>query len=371
MFSRNTFEYIYQSFKDKNCELYLTKDDYENIKKPMAEKLSYQASCGHDNTVTLTNFIHKGSGLICKQCVYKNLADSVKNRVLNGNEIELLGYTDICEICKEDFDIERTNEGCKADVIIKPKYIEEDKWMMIQLKITQKAVHNLYSFHINNSEYTDCIIMCYCIQDKLFWILDNNIVKSIKKINIGLTDRSEYYKYQISDNAILLDFLHNKYTTMTTFTKDYAKLPIAPNQLLEHKYRLFREKSFPYLNFEYPLLQASKTDFFINDYKIQEKVAPKKNTNTSIGFMSTCAVRNKSKRRYYKKGNNDYYWYWLKDNLEDFYIFPENVLDKYLYSDDNQKPTQAICINDKNWTIDYKYNLNDPDIKEKILKLFV
>ena len=74
---RKTYDEIFNIFKTKNCELYTTKDEYIAMKEPSKCKFSFKSSCSHDNTVTLTNFIHKNSGVICKICMKIQVSDKL------------------------------------------------------------------------------------------------------------------------------------------------------------------------------------------------------------------------------------------------------------------------------------------------------
>jgi len=48
------YDAVAQIFTDKGCELYTSKDDYKKMIRPNACVFSFIASCGHNNTVTLT-----------------------------------------------------------------------------------------------------------------------------------------------------------------------------------------------------------------------------------------------------------------------------------------------------------------------------
>lgn len=74
---RKTYDEIFNIFTTKNCELYTTKDEYIAMKEPSKCKFSFKASCSHDNTVTLTNFLQKESGITCKNCMKKQVSDKL------------------------------------------------------------------------------------------------------------------------------------------------------------------------------------------------------------------------------------------------------------------------------------------------------
>lgn len=74
---KKSYEELLKIFQDKNCELYLTKDKYDLLNKLSYCKFSFKASCGHDNTVTLTNFVQKGSGVICKDCMKAKVSEKL------------------------------------------------------------------------------------------------------------------------------------------------------------------------------------------------------------------------------------------------------------------------------------------------------
>lgn len=67
----------------------------------------------------------------------------------------------------------------------------------------------------------------------------------------------------------------------------------------------------------------------------------------------------KKQYKCYERGSNDFYWVWLEDNLETFYIFPENVLIEHNYINKQDHTKTFLIITQDNWTRDYKYNLKD------------
>ncbi len=86
-----------------------------------------------------------------------------------------------------------------SDIIVddKPQVeeVEEDKWLMIQVKTTLKPGRD-YGFKCNSS-YKDCLVYCLCHSDKKMWIIDGNHIKSKNKIAIGLK-KSKYDNYEVN-----------------------------------------------------------------------------------------------------------------------------------------------------------------------------
>ena len=95
------------------------------------------------------------------------------------------------EIIKKDFISFKAFDGCNVDLIYKPNNILEDKWVGIQVK-TKNSRNLTYSFHINNI-YKDCLILLYCIEDNVMWLIPENIIGNQKKISIGYNKSK--YKY--------------------------------------------------------------------------------------------------------------------------------------------------------------------------------
>ena len=54
-----------------------------------------------------------------------------------------------------DFIIHKAFDGCKADIIAKPKEIKDDLWIGIQVKTTETNVH--YEYNLRN-DYNDCLL---------------------------------------------------------------------------------------------------------------------------------------------------------------------------------------------------------------------
>lgn len=73
-------EYI-QLFDSKNCRLLTTFEQFKELTKtkdPSFTKVEFIATCGHTNSVIITNFKSKNSGVVCKQC----MVNTVKLRLV-------------------------------------------------------------------------------------------------------------------------------------------------------------------------------------------------------------------------------------------------------------------------------------------------
>lgn len=378
-----SYDDIREVFKEKKCELKTTAIEFSKQNETvMASKcrIEFIASCGHDNTVTLTNFISKSSGVICKDCSRKNVGEILRNKydhtdgcLWNIQEAE--GFQKICDLVEDEFDIIRSNEGCLGDILIKPKYITDDKWVLIQLKCTKQMCHKLYSFSFNKEQvYENIPILLVCISNSMFWLLDYTQVLYKSQINIGLTSKSEYYQYQI-ESSCLQEKMHVLYAKSMKFNEVVGLLPQSLNQQQEMFYRRHRENNISYLEYDYPLAEGRVYDFIINKkYRIQEKVASLRGDRVIESYLVSINRKGRcNKYRLYKKGDNDYYLIWLKNDLNTFYLFPESALIERNYINCGEeeiyrRPFMSITYN--NWTTEFLYNLTDLNLKNKLLDLF-
>lgn len=371
-----TYTEIVERFKQGDCTLTTTEDEYNKLKNHMASVFGFIATCGHENTVTLTNFWYKGTGKICKECMKKKVSEkNTKSRVdYDSHAQEYDGYEKIASYIEDEFEIEKTNEGCLSDMLVRPKYMKDDKWMMIQLKTTKDICHNLYTFSFRNSYYPNCIIVCICLKDEKLWVLDNTEVFGKSKLNIGVTTKSEYLVNQVSSKNVS-EKLHTIYALSSKVRYASGMLPLSINQQQEQSYRLLREQKLCFLNFEYPKVEAREYDFLVNGYKIQEKVATiaKKNTKNPLSIVGLYRTGTKGGHTHtcYNKGDNDFYWIWKKDNKTTFYIIPEQTLihKKKIQVDGNlDNKSKSFVLSE--WTEDFAYSLDDPKLQHKLEQLF-
>jgi hypothetical protein len=185
------YENIINEFKKKNCQLLTSKEEHNriiNISKSCNYKLNYIASCGHNHNVFYNVFKSRNTGIICPNCKNKENSKKIKEKINNNEiskisniEIEFKFIKEFQKLIEDKFDIIKAFDGCYIDLIYKPKYIKENKWVGIQVKTTNK-INTTYGFHINNI-YENCLILLYCVEDKNMWLIPENIIGNQKKKN--------------------------------------------------------------------------------------------------------------------------------------------------------------------------------------------
>ena len=198
-----------ETFKEKGCELVTTREELEGSATKVP-KVRFVASCGHQNEVFVNVFIHRGTGVLCKECLYEKMRTTHKN-LPSGSNKEYRGFLMLKDALNEHFEVRKLNHGCLADCCIRRKNADDDAWVKIQLKTTTSDIYNMYSFNILNT-YTDCFIVCIQLEKELYWVLDGNEVKT-KKVTIT-HKYSKYDKYEVKKED-LVRFL-TKITTGTT-----------------------------------------------------------------------------------------------------------------------------------------------------------
>lgn len=380
---KKSYKDVFDSFKIYNCKLLHDEDEFNNIYKNADTKLEIIASCGHNYCISYHTFTRK-KNIICHNCIYSKLSE---NNILacsqnKNNKFYLETYAiNLLEslICNY-FEIKRTFEGCKADIAIKPKNINEDKWIGIQIKSTFNKItkkNNIgYNFSICK-EYENIIICCISLQDKKLWIFENDDIKHIKSV-LTIRNNSKYNKFEtIKEN--LINILLNKYLTLQLFTFNELDTPLANKVKLEYEYRKLRESKLNFINFINNEHQGEVFDFKIGNKKIQEKVSSIKNYKTlsySFNLHKMNGIKNengKRTRQNYKIGDCDIYWLHCKDSTK-FYVIPENILSEkgYVGKSDNKPKNLTISKINKNtyWTNDYLFDYNNLD-KDKLSKILL
>jgi hypothetical protein len=187
-FTKVTYEELKETIENKGCKLLISKDEY-SIMKGNHKKVKIISSCGHiiDNCA-INEFKSRGTGIKCKSCVLIEMKDNaIKNsKDDNGSvvaiQIEYKSYTKIKSLIENEFNVERTVEGCLVDLIIRPKTEDKNLWLPIQLKATSVAT-NIYTFHLQNT-YTNMLLLLHSLQDNKIWCINGNQVQNQQKFQL-------------------------------------------------------------------------------------------------------------------------------------------------------------------------------------------
>lgn len=378
----------YDSFTNgivlKKCVLLTKKEDLPKESVNVNFVINIISLCSHETNVTISNFKNKNTGVLCNKCINRVRSEKSKNIIKNndvakGHEIEKDSIVIFKKLVERDFDILETTEGCLADLIIKPKEIQENRWLKLQFKSTEKLCYNQYCFHIDNKIYTNCIMVFICTTEEKVWIIPFDELDDLSSLRIGLTNKSKYNKYLTTEETIV-PIIKNHYSITQHFNKEVAVEPQSIDQKTEYKYRLLREQKLNFINFTSPQMNNMVYDFLIGNKKFQEKVVSKRldKNGFSVGLFRRIGNNNYG---YYKLGDNDFYWIWC-NGTNIFYVIPENIMlendliatfyktgtsNLTLYPERSLEKLDAKQIKSR-WTFEYKFDLDNLD-KEKLLNL--
>ena len=383
-----TYIKLIELFKNNNCKVLSTQEDFEeNYSKKY--KVIYVAQCGHENQICVNHFKNDGQGRKCKSCINQesslNSINKCKDDKFYCQNVEAEGIKIIVDILKESFIIKRTFESCIADLCIKPINNDDDLWLPIQAKSTLgKASQNRYMFNTFYSDYSNLIVCCISINDKLCWIFDNS---NIPKTDVGISkanknSKSKYDKFEVKIEN-LVDKYSELYNSEKLISLKEAMTPQNSSVRKEIEYRLIREEKMPYIDFIYPDIQCQNFDFIINNFKVQEKVLVYDQKNLGLTANLSKTIGKNINKGPYEKNDNDFYWFHYQNTLK-FYIIPQQVLidDGYVKSDKFKGKTKMLLY--PNFTLEeaqkLKYNTceynrylfsydNENDI-QKIKELF-
>lgn len=172
-----TYNDVVDTFKGTQCKLLTTKEEFDSatiLTKASCVKLRIVSECSHDNTVVFKNFKYRKAGYVCNQCRRSKLATVLKNKTNHNCYLEReIDFTRKFQtFISNTFDSIQTNEGCESDIIIKPKNISQDKWLRIQIKLTEDICQydQVYRFSFRYT-YKDHILLLHCVKKR--HVLDN------------------------------------------------------------------------------------------------------------------------------------------------------------------------------------------------------
>ena len=372
-----TFQTIIKCLSEKGCNLAMTEEEFNAIydeknKVNVESKISYIASCGHSNIVRWSNFVSLNQGINCPLCVNNNTGAKLKELRSGENKNSSIEQEFKCiqyfiEIVNQYFQVKKTFDGCRSDIVLRPIDNMEDLWLGIQVKSTcKKGSRGEYDFKLNGTNYDNYLILCICLEDQKMWLIPYEDVKG--KTSIKISVKSKYNHYEVTIDNITNKLMYF-YENMPKFQFDILDTPTSDTQKQEQLYRKIREEKLDFIPFIYPDFEGTVCDFKIGDKKVQEKVGfICKNNPNSFGF----SLNKSNGKKYncsYKLGDNDFYWLHCK-NTTRFYVIPETILIEKGFIGDNCKEHLYISptnINTK-WTDEYVFNYDNID-KERLIEL--
>jgi hypothetical protein len=370
------YQIVQKTFEQYECTLLTTEEEYK-LRNKNQPKYNYIASCGHNHIVFYNVFKSRQTGVLCPSCMTIKNGKIAKERVKDDKllyfkqELDCINY--FKELISEEYTVIKAFDGCKADIIVKPKHILENKWLGIQVKTCSKALKG-HNFIIVNKDYTNNMILCICLEDKKMWGFLQENIQGLSKIAIGL-NKSKYDKYELNSQNII-EILNKNYELMAN-EFDIVNLPINIYQQREQEYYRYRESKIDFLTFTYNDMKGLVFDFKIGDLKIQEKIGGLLKCRNNTYLFNLCKNNGKTEDKkhnlvQYNKGDNDFYWLNCSDKKH-FYVIPENALIENGYID-NEKKKILIKINTMStndlWYNEYLFDYDNVD-KERLKSLLI
>jgi len=211
------YQTVQKTFEQYECTLLTTEEEYK-LRNTSQPKYNYIASCGHEHIVYYHVFKSRQTGVICPSCMTIKNGKIAKERVKDDKlkyikqELDCINY--FKELISEEYIVIKAFDGCKSDIIVKPKHILENKWLGIQVKTCLKAVRG-HSFLLLGKDYTNNMILCICLEDKKMWgLLQENLQEKLTKLSIGLK-KSKYDQYELTFQN-LIKTLNTNYDLLAT-----------------------------------------------------------------------------------------------------------------------------------------------------------
>lgn len=362
-----SYEDMLERFAKFGLKLETTKEDFLNNKMNTYSEYRFVATCGHERTGIYNNITFK-ENMLCIACsraaeTAKKIESAKKDGVVNAHVLE---YESICfvrDLIKDVFEVEVMDEGCKADLAIKPKFVTENEWIGVQLKATKQSVNDKkyeYSFSCKK-DYTGMVLLFLCPKDSRIWMIDPEVAKQVTGMQIVDKEGTKYYKYKVNPND-LAGILMDSYNEFEKSDFNHLNLPVTDTHKQEQEFRKHREKKLGFITFERPHMNCMVYDFKVNGFTVQEKVSRDENR---FSLHKSAGVK---KKQPYDKHDNDFYWLNMKDK-KTFYVVPEKVLiDNGYVSNGDQKGKIELRSN-KEWLKEYKFEYDNIN-KDKLLNMF-
>lgn len=368
---------IKKLFEDSKCEIITTEQEYIDKKLNICREFEYKGACGHITKEILLDIeFKKDKPVNCKEC-REAKAQRVRserldeNGRLNNLNVEDEAASWIKELIEDNFIVMMTKEGCTADMAIKPKEIEADAWMAVQLKAagkTRKESDTCYNFGIGTTDYNGMVMLFTAKPINSVWKFDyGDVIENKSGLTICTKSYTKYFKFKVPIKY-LVNELHDSY-----FDKKYIKASLQTLKKREFtsvqnedKYNMLRTEKITFLRFD-EVQNYSVTDFKVNGLKVQEKLAKKDHGQFIVNLHKS---KNKDKKIPYDKNDNDIYWFHL-DDWRLFYVIPEaELLDKGHITDGDKVGNKYISIYPKlynevpkknSWIENYVFDYNNID----------
>lgn len=376
-----TYTDILQTFEDSNCKLLTTQDEFIQLlkeTKPCNVKLNIISSCGHNHSVIFKNFKHKNAGFLCKDCTSKKVSNKLKEKIQDNvymqREIDVTRR--LQSLIDKSFESILTDEGCESDLIIKPKDNINNKWLRIQIKLTEDICKydKVYRFCVHKN-YEHHVIICHCINTDAYWLIPGEYVSVPKnnKFTIGKYN-GKYLKYHTQKEDIQ-DMLMIYYNNIQLYSKEECIHPKSVTNIKEIFYREKIYKSLSFLDVKTPNYTNMVYDLLINDSKVQEKVMSYNSINkkgTKKSYWTSLYKRKGNKQfQNYNIFDNDFYWFHIPDTST-FFVIPEYELyDRDFISLYENIGKKRFCVdfNCTGWVSKYMFDYEDIN-RDKIVELF-
>ena len=368
------------------CKMFTTEEDFLYNELNIFRPIEIIGSCGHKSEELFNDIpFEQGKQTPCQVCREAKAA-ATRERLVNPDtnrlrvlEVEEEASNWIKSLLNEKFEVLITNEGCKADMAIKPLESDEDEWAMIQLKSASKTKEgsgDSFAYSLKKNDYSDMIVVFTAKVANSIWIIDGEMIKDLTGVNLSLNRGTKYIDYKVHPDY----FLHE--VTQLWDSSKIKKMPIKDIMKRHFKsvqnediYMHLRKSNIDFIKFE-EVRNYESTDFLVNGFKVQEKFAYKDHQQYNLNLHKNGGI--KDKKVPYEKGDNDFYWIHLGE-WRLFYVIPEKILIENGYIvEDGKKAKPHIGIypklynetpKDNEWIEEFVFDYHNIDV-QKLKSLF-
>jgi hypothetical protein len=289
---RTSYENLCVLFKSKGCDLITTKQEYDDKHMVKQDKFKYIAKCGHQHSVSVTNFM-KNSGIYCSSCANKKRLEKIKecHRETTTKVITVREIADLFNSFIKEIDIERELEfkltGDKysyCDFYYRHKSDLSGKWLRIQVTYSNTSK---IEFHVNRRNNKKFIIFGI-VPSNGYWIIPDDKI-TVSRIAISDKKGTKYDNFKIENKDILSKLKQYFYAYKDTDIEE-TSLALKANNF----------ESFDYTTIS-RIITDHKCKLLTTSTEFVERKLNSKSSlriEMSCGHISNCSVNSLQKRQH-------------------------------------------------------------------------